>query len=112
MWLYPEGRPWSRGVKKERVWTDFGKTWASILKEDLGVLKPSWRISVMGDWCSGYSVMLALFSRLGASWGRLGGVLERVGVIVGPSWGMLGLAAGRVVLEHLKAVFEHREVEE
>ena len=93
MWLYPEGRPWSRRVKKERIWKDFGKTWASILKEDLGVLKPSWGISVMGDWCSGYSVMLALFSRLGASWGRLGACRSHRGAILG-HFGARGRAGG------------------
>ena len=46
-------------------------------------MKPSWGISVMGNGCSGYSVMLALFSHLEASWGRPGVSLA--------SWGILGL---------------------
>ena len=38
--------------RRRRGFGRFGETWARLLK-DLDVLKPSWRISVIGDWVLG-----------------------------------------------------------
>ena len=84
----------------ERFWRDFGQN----SEGGSGSLEAVLGISVMGNGCSGYSVMLALFSHLGASWGRLGvsrahrgailghlgRVLGRFGVGLGTSWNVLG----------------------
>ena len=45
-------------------------------------------------WLAAYRVPAGHLGRLGASWGRLGGVLGRLGASLGASWGVSGRLGG------------------